>query len=435
MFKKKECYLCGGKLIDGRCSSCGLDNTKLEKKNYRLNESSFDRKKKMTYSQKRQNETGETKKREKKQDAGHLCESHNGRKRTQTEYQQKENPRMEIPQTGQMQLGGPTVFNPARKVHAGSYEEQKKARKISGILAGIIVAIVAFTSIAGSVGDFISSFGDDFHSSDYDWNDDGSEVDSEYDPYMNTTRELSETGATYDCVLGYGEYEIGAQIPEGTYEVELVSGEGSMQQDDPENSIYYYSYFSEDESDTDAGDYLDDVRLYTGGHLKIDTGLVVQFHSCKGKGSTPMTKPIALAADHGGFELKEAVKAHLDELGLEYIDFGTHSTASVDYPDMALPACDAVVSGQCSKALLFCGTGVGISMAANKVKGIRACCCSDSFSCEYTRRHNDANALCMGGRVVGPGLACQLVDIFLNTEFEGGRHEKRIAKLMAIENR
>ena len=149
----------------------------------------------------------------------------------------------------------------------------------------------------------------------------------------------------------------------------------------------------------------------------------------------PMAKPIALAADHGGFELKEAVKAHLDELGLEYIDFGTHSTASVDYPDMALPACDAVVSGQCSKALLFCGTGVGISMAANKVKGIRACCCSDSFSCEYTRRHNDANALCMGGRVVGPGLACQLVDLFLNTPFEGGRHANRIAKLMAIENR
>lgn len=110
MFKKKECYLCGGKLINGRCSSCGLDNTKLDKKNYRLNESSFDRKKKMTYSQKRQNDTGETKNREKKKDAGHLCESHNGRKRTQTEYQQNENPRMEIPQTGQMQPGGPTVF-------------------------------------------------------------------------------------------------------------------------------------------------------------------------------------------------------------------------------------------------------------------------------------------------------------------------------------
>ena len=110
-----------------------------------------------------------------------------------------------------------------------------------------------------------------------------------------------------------------------------------------------------------------------------------------------MAKPIALAADHGGFELKEAVKAHLEELGLEYIDFGTHSTDSVDYPDMAVPACDAVVSGQCEKALLFCGTGVGISMAANKIKGIRACCCSDSFSCEYTRRHNDANALPAGG--------------------------------------
>src|SRR5699024_12538551 len=99
------------------------------------------------------------------------------------------------------------------------------------------------------------------------------------------------------------------------------------------------------------------------------------------------------------------------------------------------PACDAVVAGQCSKALLFCGTGVGISMAANKIKGIRACCCSDSFSCEYTRRHNDANALCMGGRVVGPGLACQLVDLFLATPFEGGRHTGRIEKLMALEQR
>ena len=148
-----------------------------------------------------------------------------------------------------------------------------------------------------------------------------------------------------------------------------------------------------------------------------------------------MAKPIALAADHGGFELKEVVKAHLDEQGIEYIDFGTNSTASVDYPDMALPACDAVVSGQCEKALLFCGTGVGMSMAANKVKGIRACCCSDSFSCEFTRRHNDANALCLGGRVVGAGLAIQLVDIFLHTEYEGGRHARRVAKLAEIENR
>ena len=148
-----------------------------------------------------------------------------------------------------------------------------------------------------------------------------------------------------------------------------------------------------------------------------------------------MAKPIALAADHGGFELKEAVKAHLDAKGIAYIDFGTHSTESVDYPDMAVPACDAVVSGQCDKALLFCGTGVGMSIAANKVKGIRACCCSDSFSCEYTRRHNDANALCLGGRVVGAGLALQLVDIFLSTAYEGGRHARRVAKLAEIESR
>ena len=102
---------------------------------------------------------------------------------------------------------------------------------------------------------------------------------------------------------------------------------------------------------------------------------------------------------------------------------------------MALPACEAVVKGECRCALLFCGTGVGISIAANKIKGIRACCCSDAFSAEYTRRHNDANALCMGGRVVGPGLAAELVDIFLNTPFEGGRHQRRIDKLAELEKR
>ena len=146
-----------------------------------------------------------------------------------------------------------------------------------------------------------------------------------------------------------------------------------------------------------------------------------------------MAKPIALAADHGGFELKEAVKAHLEELGLEYIDFGTHSTDSVDYPDMAVPACDAVVSGQCEKALLFCGTGVGISMAANKIKGIRAWCCSDSFSCEYTRRHNDANMMAIGAGFTGKNMAERMVEVFLTTEFEGGRHERRVNKMMALE--
>ena len=148
-----------------------------------------------------------------------------------------------------------------------------------------------------------------------------------------------------------------------------------------------------------------------------------------------MNKPIALGADHGGWALKEAVKQHLDALGVAYQDFGTYSEESVDYPDMAVPPCEAVVKGECEKAPLFCGTGVGISIAANKVKGIRACCCSDTFSAKYTRMHNDANVLCMGGRVVGAGLACELVDVFLNTEFEGGRHARRIAKITEIENR
>lgn len=144
---------------------------------------------------------------------------------------------------------------------------------------------------------------------------------------------------------------------------------------------------------------------------------------------------LALAADHGGYALKEEVKKWLDEQKIPYEDFGTHSTESVDYSDMALPACEAVVSGKCEKALLFCGTGIGISMAANKIKGIRAACCSDYFSAKYTRAHNDANALCMGGRVVGSGLAIELVEVFLNTPFEGGRHQRRIDKLAALENR
>ena len=144
-------------------------------------------------------------------------------------------------------------------------------------------------------------------------------------------------------------------------------------------------------------------------------------------------KKIALGADHGGYELKEAVKQHLQQRGIPFEDFGCHSTESVDYPDMAVPPCRAVQQGDCDCALLFCGTGVGISMAANKLHGIRACCCSDVFSARYTRLHNDANALCLGGRVVGVGLACELVDAFLDTPFEGGRHQRRIDKLRALE--
>lgn len=142
---------------------------------------------------------------------------------------------------------------------------------------------------------------------------------------------------------------------------------------------------------------------------------------------------IALASDHGGFALKEEIKKHLDGKGVAYEDFGCFAPESCDYPDVAKPACQAVVSGRCEKALLFCGTGIGISMAANKIKGIRACACSDAFSAKYTRLHNDANALCLGGRVVGPGLAAELVDIFLETPFEGGRHQIRVDKVMALE--
>lgn len=142
---------------------------------------------------------------------------------------------------------------------------------------------------------------------------------------------------------------------------------------------------------------------------------------------------IALASDHGGYALKETVKQHLTQRNIPFKDYGCFSEASVDYPDMAKLACDAVVAGECEKALLFCGTGIGISMAANKIKGIRAACCSDCFSAKYTRLHNDANALCLGGRVVGPGLAIELVDLFLDTPFEGGRHQGRIAKIHALE--
>lgn len=144
---------------------------------------------------------------------------------------------------------------------------------------------------------------------------------------------------------------------------------------------------------------------------------------------------IALGSDHGGFALKEEIRKYLEEKGVAYKDFGCYNTDSCDYPDMAVSPCKAVLSGECSSAVLLCGTGIGISMAANKIKGIRAACCSDYFSAKYTRAHNDANVLCMGGRVVGVGLACELVEVFLNTSYEGGRHSLRLKKLSALENK
>ena len=143
---------------------------------------------------------------------------------------------------------------------------------------------------------------------------------------------------------------------------------------------------------------------------------------------------IAIGSDHGGYLLKEEIKKHLKEKGYEFKDFGTDSTASCDYPVYAEKVCRAVQSGECEKGILICGTGIGMSMCANKCKGIRAAVCGDHFSAEFTRKHNNAKVLCLGARVIGAGVAMQLVDIFLTTEYEGGRHEKRVEMMMQLEN-
>lgn len=143
---------------------------------------------------------------------------------------------------------------------------------------------------------------------------------------------------------------------------------------------------------------------------------------------------IALGADHGGFRLKEAIIEYLKKNGIEYRDYGCFSEESVDYAVYAKKVADAVASGEADKGILCCGTGIGISIAANKVKGIRAAVVTNEFCAEMTRRHNDANILAMGGRVISPETAVKLTDIFLNTEFEGGRHERRIAQITKIEN-
>lgn len=145
---------------------------------------------------------------------------------------------------------------------------------------------------------------------------------------------------------------------------------------------------------------------------------------------------IAIGCDHGGLTHKKEITAFLEKKGHEVTDFGTYTYDAVDYPDIAEKVCNAVVSGDCERGILVCGTGIGMSMAANKVKGIRAAACSDHFSCKYTRLHNDANVLCLGGRVIGVGTAIELAEIFVNTGFDGGeRHVNRINKVMNLENK
>ena len=142
---------------------------------------------------------------------------------------------------------------------------------------------------------------------------------------------------------------------------------------------------------------------------------------------------IAIGCDHAGFELKNALIEALSEQGFEFKDMGCNGERC-DYPVIAEAVCGEVTSGRCDKGILICGTGIGMSIAANKIKGIRAALCSDCFSTKYTRLHNDANCLCMGARVIGEGTALELVDVFINTKFEGGRHQTRIDQIMAIEN-
>lgn len=142
---------------------------------------------------------------------------------------------------------------------------------------------------------------------------------------------------------------------------------------------------------------------------------------------------LAIGCDHGGYQLKQYIMKCLSGEGVEFKDFGTYSEESCDYPVYAEAVSRAVVSGECERGILICGTGIGISIAANKIKGVRAALCADCYSAEFTRRHNDANILALGARTVGSGLAMKIVDTFLNTSFDGGRHAERVAMIHKLE--
>ena len=144
---------------------------------------------------------------------------------------------------------------------------------------------------------------------------------------------------------------------------------------------------------------------------------------------------VVIGSDHGGYLLKEQIKKYLEEQQYEIEDFGTHSQESVDYPDFAQKVAEAVANGQFDRGILICGTGLGISIAANKVKGIRAAVVNECFSARLSRFHNDANILALGGRVIGPDLAMEIVDVWMKTPFEGGRHARRVNKITEIEKK
>ena len=144
---------------------------------------------------------------------------------------------------------------------------------------------------------------------------------------------------------------------------------------------------------------------------------------------------IAMGNDHSAVEMKNEIRAYLESKGHEVINFGTDTTDSCDYPVYGEKVGRAVVSGEADLGIAICGTGIGISLACNKVKGVRACACSEPYSAQMSRRHNNANVLCFGARVIGPELAKMIVDAFLENQFEGGRHERRVNMVMEIENR
>lgn len=144
---------------------------------------------------------------------------------------------------------------------------------------------------------------------------------------------------------------------------------------------------------------------------------------------------IAIGSDHGGFLLKDEIMKHLKEKNIEFDDFGCFSTESVDYPDIGQAVGEAVATGKHDKGIICCGTGIGISISANKVPGVRAALCGDCFSAKASREHNDANVLALGERVIGPGLAKMIVDIWLSSEFQGGRHGRRVGKIADIEKK
>lgn len=277
--KKRRCYLCGGKLVNGRCTLCGLDNTKIERKNYRLNESSFDRK---------------------GIEAKHLCESHNGKPSgshtnqsggQNRQRQNGQNQQRQVPwQNGQNQQGQTSRQRGQNWTQTGGKKKTAGKQK-KGWISTVIVLLMILISVGGPAISFVTTeiknkIDQINNSGDDNWWS-GSEIDTsvdENDPYEFVTRELSDSGEVYDTELGYGEYVVGTDIPEGTYEVTLQSGYGSFQTDDPDNSIYLYGYFSENASDEDEDiTEMEDVRLYEGTHVMIGEDVVLAFHTENGQ--------------------------------------------------------------------------------------------------------------------------------------------------------